>query len=299
MLDTTPTLDCGDRELRLDRARVMGVVNVTPDSFSDGGAHADTEAAVAHGLRLAAEGADLLDVGGESTRPGASEVPVEEELRRVLPVVERLARECPLPISVDTSKPEVMRAAVAAGAGMVNDPYALRRDGALEAAAELGVPVCLMHMQGTPADMQDDPRYEDVVAEVHSFFTQRIFACEMAGIAKKKLLLDPGFGFGKTLEHNLLLLRQLSRFVELGLPVLAGLSRKGMIGKLTGRELDARVHGSVAAALIAVQNGATIVRVHEVAATVDALAVWRAVAAQAAPASRPAKPAMPKWGDDD
>jgi len=299
MFDTTPTLDCGGRELRLDRARVMGVVNVTPDSFSDGGAHADTEAAVAHGLRLAAEGADLLDVGGESTRPGASEVPVEEELRRVLPVVERLARECPLPISVDTSKPEVMRAAVAAGAGMVNDPYALRRDGALEAAAELGVPVCLMHMQGTPADMQDDPRYEDVVAEVHSFFTQRIFACEMAGIAKKKLLLDPGFGFGKTLEHNLLLLRQLSRFVELGLPVLAGLSRKGMIGKLTGRELDARVHGSVAAALIAVQNGATIVRVHEVAATVDALAVWRAVAAQAAPASRPAKPAMPKWGDDD
>jgi len=299
MFDTTPTLDCGGRELRLDRARVMGVVNVTPDSFSDGGAHADTEAAVAHGLRLAAEGADLLDVGGESTRPGASEVPVEEELRRVLPVVERLARECPLPISVDTSKPEVMRAAVAAGAGMVNDPYALRRDGALEAAAELGVPVCLMHMQGTPADMQDDPRYEDVVAEVHSFFTQRIFACEMAGIAKKKLLLDPGFGFGKTLEHNLLLLRQLSRFVELGLPVLAGLSRKGMIGKLTGRELDARVHGSVAAALIAVQNGATIVRVHEVAATVDALAVWRAVAAQAPPASRPAKPAMPKWGDDD
>lgn len=299
MFDTTPTLDCGGRELRLDRARVMGVVNVTPDSFSDGGAHADTEAAVAHGLRLAAEGADLLDVGGESTRPGASEVPVEEELRRVLPVVERLARECPLPISVDTSKPEVMRAAIAAGAGMVNDPYALRRDGALEAAAELGVPVCLMHMQGTPADMQDDPRYEDVVAEVHSFFTQRIFACEMAGIAKKKLLLDPGFGFGKTLEHNLLLLRQLSRFVELGLPVLAGLSRKGMIGKLTGRELDARVHGSVAAALIAVQNGATIVRVHEVAATVDALAVWRAVAAQAAPASRTAKPAMPKWGDDD
>jgi dihydropteroate synthase len=299
MFDTTPVLDCGGRELRLDRTRIMGVVNVTPDSFSDGGAHADTDAAVAHALRLAEEGADLLDIGGESTRPGSGEVPVEEELRRVLPVIERLARECALPISVDTSKPEVMRAAVAAGAGLVNDPYALRREGALEAAASLGVPVCLMHMQGTPQDMQADPRYEDVVAEVHSFFTQRLFACEMAGIARKKLLVDPGFGFGKSLEHNLLLLRQLQRFVELGVPVLAGLSRKGMIGKLTGREVDARVHGSVAAALIAAQNGAAIVRVHDVAATADALAVWRAVAAQAAPASKPAKPAMPKWGDED
>jgi dihydropteroate synthase len=299
MFDTTPVLDCGGRELRLDRTRIMGVVNVTPDSFSDGGAHADTDAAVAHALRLAEEGADLLDIGGESTRPGSGEVPVEEELRRVLPVIERLARECALPISVDTSKPEVMRAAVAAGAGLVNDPYALRREGALEAAAALGVPVCLMHMQGTPQDMQADPRYEDVVAEVHSFFTQRLFACEMAGIARKKLLVDPGFGFGKSLEHNLLLLRQLQRFVELGVPVLAGLSRKGMIGKLTGGEVDARVHGSVAAALIAAQNGAAIVRVHDVAATADALAVWRAVAAQAAPASKPSKPAMPKWGDED
>jgi dihydropteroate synthase len=299
MFDTTPVLDCGGRELRLDRTRIMGVVNVTPDSFSDGGAHADTDAAVAHALRLAEEGADLLDIGGESTRPGSGEVPVEEELRRVLPVIERLARECALPISVDSSKPEVMRAAVAAGAGLVNDPYALRREGALEAAAALGVPVCLMHMQGTPQDMQADPRYEDVVAEVHSFFTQRLFACEMAGIARKKLLVDPGFGFGKSLEHNLLLLRQLQRFVELGVPVLAGLSRKGMIGKLTGREVDARVQGSVAAALIAAQNGAAIVRVHDVAATADALAVWRAVAAQAAPASKPSKPAMPKWGDED
>jgi dihydropteroate synthase len=299
MFDTTPILDCGGRELRLDRARIMAVVNVTPDSFSDGGAHADTDAAVAHALRLVEEGADLLDVGGESTRPGAGEVPVEEELRRVVPVVERLARECALPISVDTSKPEVMRAAVAAGAGFINDPFALRRDGALEAAAGLGVPVCLMHMQGTPQDMQEDPGYDDVVAEVHSFFTQRLFACEMAGIARKKLLVDPGFGFGKTLEHNLRLLRQLSRFAELGVPVLAGLSRKGMIGALTGRGVDARVHGSVAAALLAVQNGASIVRVHDVAATADALAVWRAFAAQAAPAARPAKPALPKWGDED
>ena len=299
MFDTTPTLDCGGRELRLDRARVMGIVNVTPDSFSDGGAHADTDAAVAHALKMAGEGADLLDVGGESTRPGAGEVPVEEELRRVVPVIERLARECALPISVDTSKPEVMRAAVAAGAGMVNDPFALRRDGALEAAAALGVPVCLMHMQGTPQDMQEDPRYEDVVAEVHAFFTQRLFACEMAGIARKRLLVDPGFGFGKTLEHNLKLLRQLSRFVELGVPVLAGLSRKGMIGALTGRAVDGRVHGSVAAALLAAQQGARIVRVHDVAATVDALAVWQAFEAQPGPARKPAQPALPKWGDED
>ena len=299
MFDTTPTLDCAGRELRLDRTRIMGVVNVTPDSFSDGGAHADTDAAVAHGLRLAEEGADVLDVGGESTRPGAGEVPVEEELRRVVPVIERLARECALPISVDSSKPEVMRAAVAAGAGMINDPFALRREGALDAAAGLGVPVCLMHMQGTPQDMQDAPRYDDVVAEVHSFLAQRLFACEMAGIARKKLLVDPGFGFGKDLEHNLALLRQLSRFAELGVPVLAGLSRKGMIGTLTSRGIDERVHGSVAAALIAAQNGASIVRVHDVAATADALAIWRAVAAQAVPAARPAKPAMPRWGDDD
>jgi dihydropteroate synthase len=298
MFDTTPTLDCAGRELRLDRTRIMGVVNVTPDSFSDGGAHADTDAAVAHALRLAGEGADLLDVGGESTRPGAGDVPVEEEIRRVVPVIERLVRECALPISVDTSKPEVMRAAVAAGAGMINDPWALRREGALDAAAALGVPACLMHMQGTPQDMQDDPQYADVVAEVHSFLAQRLFACEMAGIAKKKLLVDPGFGFGKNLEHNLALLRQLPRIAELGVPVLAGLSRKGMIGKLTGRSVDERVHGSVAAALIAAQNGAAIVRVHDVAAPPDARAGWRAVAAQAVPAGKP-KPAMPRWGDDD
>src|SRR5688572_14098550 len=271
MFDTTPFIDCGGRKLLLDRPRIMGVVNVTPDSFSDGGDHADADAAVAHGLRLAAEGADLLDVGGESTRPGAAEVPLDEELRRVVPVIERLARECALPISIDTSKPEVMRAAVAAGAGLINDPYALRREGALDAAAALSVPVCLMHMQGEPKDMQDDPHYEDVVAEVHGFFTQRLFACEMAGLSKKQLLVDPGFGFGKNLEHNLKLLRQLSRFAELGVPVLAGLSRKGMIGTLTGRAVGERVHGSVAAALLAVQNGAAIVRVHDVAATVDAL----------------------------
>jgi dihydropteroate synthase len=299
MFDTTPSLDCGGRKLLLDRPRIMGIVNATPDSFSDGGRHAGVEAALAHALRLVAEGADLLDVGGESTRPGAAPVPIEEELARVVPVVAAIAARVGVPVSVDTSQPEVMRAAVSAGAGMINDVRALRVEGALEAAAALGVPVCLMHMQGTPQDMQAGPRYEDVVAEVHAFLTQRIFACEMAGIDKKRLLVDPGFGFGKALEHNLRLLRQLSRFAELGVPVLAGLSRKGMIGAITGRDVDARIHGSVAAALLAAQNGAAIVRVHDVAATADALAVWRAVAAQDAPAAKPAKPAMPKWGDDD
>jgi len=299
MFDTTPFIDCAGRKLLLDRPRIMGIVNVTPDSFSDGGAHDSTELAVAHALALAEQGADILDIGGESTRPGAAEVSLAEELRRVIPVIERLAQATPLPISIDTSKPEVMRAAVAAGAGLINDPFALRRDGALDAAAALGVPVCLMHMQGEPRSMQDNPQYEDVVAEVHSFFTQRLFACEMAGIDKKKLLIDPGFGFGKNLEHNLRLLRQLSRFVELGVPVLAGLSRKGMIGTLTGRAVDDRLVGSVVAALIAVQNGAQIVRVHDVAATVDALSIWAAVAAQPAGAKKPPKPTMPKWGDDD
>ena len=278
MFDTVTTLDCRGRLLRLDRARVMGIVNVTPDSFSDGGEHASVEAAIAHGLRLAAEGADLLDVGGESTRPGAAEVDVVEELRRVLPVIEHLVAHTGLPISVDTSKPEVMRAAVAAGAGMINDVFALRRDGALDAAAELGVPVVLMHMQGTPHDMQAAPQYDDVVSEVHRFLAERVFVAEMAGIAKKQLVIDPGFGFGKNLEHNLALLAGLERLSDLGLPVLAGLSRKRSIAEMTGREAVAeRVHGSVAAHLIAAQRGAMLLRVHDVAATVDALKVWDAV----------------------
>ena len=299
MFDTFVTLDCNGRGLALDRPRVMGIVNVTPDSFSDGGQHASTEAAIAHGLALAEEGADILDVGGESTRPGSQPVTVEDELARVLPVIEGLRARCDLPISVDTSKPEVMRAAVAAGAGMINDVWALRREGAIEAASELAVPVCLMHMQGEPATMQDDPRYDDVVAEVHGFFNQRLFACQMAGIDRKRLLVDPGFGFGKTLEHNLQLLRQLSRLVELGVPVLAGLSRKGMIGQVTGRALEQREVGSAVAALIAVQNGAMLVRAHDVGATVDALKLWAAVSAQPAPARKPAAPAMPRWPDDD
>jgi dihydropteroate synthase len=299
MFDTVPQLDCAGRVLRLDRPQVMGIVNVTPDSFSDGGEHADVEAAVAHGLRLAAEGADLLDVGGESTRPGAADVPVEDEIARVVPVVERLVRETSLPVSVDTSKPEVMRAAVAAGAGMINDVRALRADGALEAAAALGVPVVLMHMQGEPRTMQQAPDYDDVVGEVHRFLAERLFAAEMAGIPKKRLVADPGFGFGKTSAHNLLLLRQLARFADLGVPVLAGLSRKRTLGELTGRDVHDRVHASVAAAVLAAEYGARLIRVHDVAATVDALKVWQAVAALPAPkAAAPAKPKI-AWPDDE
>ena len=299
MFDTVPHLDCAGRVLRLDRPQVMGIVNVTPDSFSDGGEHAEVEAAVAHGLRLAAEGADILDVGGESTRPGAAAVTLEEEIARVVPVIERLVRETSLPVSVDTGKPAVMRAAVAAGAGMINDVRALRAEGALDAAASLGVPVVLMHMLGEPRTMQDAPQYDDVVADVHRFLAERIFAAEMAGIPKKRLVVDPGFGFGKTSAHNLRLLRQLSKFADLGVPVLAGLSRKRTLGELTGREVHERVHASVAAAVLAAEYGATLVRVHDVAATVDALKVWRAVAAEPAPKSAaPAKPSI-SWPDDD
>lgn len=291
MFDTSPQLDCNGRILRLDRPRVMGIVNITPDSFSDGGAHFDADAAIAQGLRLAEEGADLLDIGGESTRPGAQGVSVEEELRRVIPVIEGLARATPLPISIDTSKPEVMRAAVAAGAGLLNDVYGLRREGALGAAAELGMPVVLMHMLGEPRSMQAAPEYDDVAGEVHRFLAERIFAAEMAGIAKKNIVVDPGFGFGKTTAHNLQLLAQLRRFTELGVPVLAGLSRKRSIGELTGRsEPRARAAGSVAAHLIAAQNGAMLLRVHDVAPTVDALKVWQAVAAVPAPRGAAMRP---------
>ncbi|MBN5050887.1 dihydropteroate synthase [Stenotrophomonas maltophilia] len=298
MFDISPQLDCAGRILRLDRARVMGIVNVTPDSFSDGGAHDTTEAAVAHGLKLVEEGADLLDIGGESTRPGATPVSIDEELRRVVPVIEQLAARTSVPISIDTFKPEVMRAAVAAGAGMINDIFGLRQDGALQAAADTGVPVVLMHMQGEPGHMQADPQYDDVVTEVHGFLVQRLFAAEMAGIAKKNLLIDLGFGFGKTTAHNITLLARSERFLELGVPMLAGLSRKRSLGELTGRESPAeRVAASVAAHLIAVQRGARIVRVHDVAATVDALKVWQAV--DAVPAVRvDAKPSL-RWPDED
>lgn len=298
MFDTAPQLDCNGRVLRLDVPRVMGIVNVTPDSFSDGGAHATAEAAIAHGLRLVAEGADLLDIGGESTRPGAAEVSIDEELRRVMPVVKGLARATRVPISIDTSKPEVMRAAVEAGAGMINDVYGLRRDGALDAAAALGVPVVLMHMQGEPRGMQEAPDYDEVVGDVHRFLAERIFSAEMAGIDKKRIVVDPGFGFGKTTAHNLALLAQLARFVELGVPVLAGLSRKRSIGEITGREAPAeRMAGSVAAHLIAAQRGARILRVHDVAQTVDALKIWNAVDAVPMPRAAAAAPAI-RWPDE-
>jgi dihydropteroate synthase len=299
MFDTTPQLDCAGRILKLDRARVIGILNVTPDSFSDGGEHATVDAAIAHGLKLTEEGADALDIGGESTRPGAQAVSVDEELRRVIPVIEALAKQTSLPISIDTSKPEVMRAAVAVGAGLINDVYALRREGALEAAAALGVPVVLMHMLGEPRSMQEAPRYDDVVADVHRFLAERIFAAEMAGIAKKHIVVDPGFGFGKTIAHNLALLAQLQRFTELGVPLLAGLSRKKTIGELTGRsDPHDRIHGSVAAHLIAAQRGAMLLRVHDVAATVDALKVWNAVAAMPMPKTNPAAPSI-RWPDED
>ena len=300
MFDLVRTLDCAGRELRLDRARVMGIVNVTPDSFSgDGRALAD--AAIAHGLKQAEEGADLLDIGGESTRPGAQPVSVDEEIARVVPVIEALAKRIELPISIDTSKPDVMRAAVAAGAGMINDVCALRRDGTLDAAAALKVPVVLMHMLGEPRTMQDAPHYDDVVSDVRRFLAERIFACEMAGIEKKRIVVDPGFGFGKTLEHNLALLADLDQFAALGVPLMAGLSRKAMIGMLTGHKNPAdRAAGSAAAALIAVQRGAMIVRVHDVAATRDALAVWEGVAKGILPRKKSQKPfGSQRFGDDD
>jgi dihydropteroate synthase len=254
----------------------MGVVNVTPDSFSDGGLFLDAKRAVAHARRLIEEGADILDIGGESTRPGAAPVVLDEERDRVLPVVEALA-DCGVPISVDTRKPDLMRAAIAAGAAMVNDVTALSAPGALEAVARAPVAVCVMHMQGEPGTMQANPSYRDVVREVRDYLAGRVAAVEAAGIAHDRIVVDPGFGFGKTIEHNLALLRSLRELRPLGKALMVGLSRKAMLGKLTGREPHQRVHASVAAALLAVQNGAHIVRVHDVAATRDALAVWTAV----------------------
>jgi dihydropteroate synthase len=255
----------------------MGVLNVTPDSFSDGGRFLSVDAAVEQGVRLAAAGAAVIDVGGESTRPGAQAVSVPEELGRVLPVIERLRTAVSAVISVDTSKPEVMTAAAAAGAGLINDVRALRAPGALAAAAASGCALCLMHMQGEPATMQLSPHYADVVSEVRAFLAARVAACREAGIGAERLLVDPGFGFGKNLEHNLMLLRHLGRLVADGVPVLVGLSRKSMLGTLTQRPPAQRVYGSVALAVIAAQAGARIIRAHDVAATVDALKVVAAV----------------------
>jgi dihydropteroate synthase len=255
----------------------MGILNVTPDSFSDGGLHHTVTAAVERAVAMAGEGADIIDVGGESTRPGAEAVTAGEEIARVVPVVAALRERIAIPISVDTSKPAVMRAAVAEGAAMINDVRALQGAGALEAAAELGVAICLMHMQGEPATMQVDPTYVDVVAEVAAFLAGRVRACEAAGIRRDALVVDPGFGFGKTLKHNLELLRALDRLAPPGVPLLVGLSRKAIVGSLTGRPAGERLHGSVALAAYAALNGARIVRVHDVAATVDAMRVVDAV----------------------
>jgi len=270
-------VDCGGRPLVLDRPRVMGILNVTPDSFSDGGRHELPDAAFAHARRLVEEGADIVDVGGESTRPGATPVPLDDELRRVLPVIERIVAELDTIVSIDTSRPEVMAAAAGAGAGLVNDVRALGAPGALEVAAESGLGICLMHMRGEPGDMQQAPVYRDVVAEVRGFLAGRRAACLAAGIDASRLMVDPGFGFGKTLEHNLRLLNGLGMFGELG-PVLVGLSRKGMIGALIGDPAAERVNGSVAGALYAVAQGASLVRVHDVGPTVRALAVWHGAA---------------------
>jgi len=270
------TLRCGRFTLTLDRVLVMGVVNVTPDSFSDGGRHDTPQAALEHAQALVTEGADLLDIGGESTRPGAQPVSEAEEIRRIVPVLDAL-RDCGRPLSVDTRRPAVMRAALEHGADLINDIEALRAPGALEAVRDSGCGVCLMHMLGQPGTMQQAPHYDEVVGEVEDFLAARVAAALEAGIARERIIVDPGIGFGKTVAHNLALLAALDELVALGQPVLIGVSRKSMIGKLTGRETGHRLPGSLSAMLAAVQRGAAIVRVHDVAATCDALRVWQAI----------------------
>ncbi len=274
-------LQCNGRTLDLSRPQVMGILNITPDSFSDGGVFFDAEKALARAREMVKEGAALIDVGGESTRPGAAPVSIDEELSRVVPVIEALSAEIDVPISVDTSKPEVMEAAVAAGAGLINDVRALRREGALAMAARLDVPVCLMHMRGEPGTMQQNAVYDRVVEEILDFLVGRVAACESAGIPRERLLVDPGFGFGKTLAHNLQILKSLDRFLTLGLPLVVGLSRKSMVGAILDAPVDGRLHGSVALATLAVWQGAAIVRAHDVRATVDAMRCCQAVMAAA------------------
>ena len=272
-------LQCGGHRLDLTRPRVMGVVNATPDSFSDGGRYLDPAQAIAHARQLVADGADIVDVGGESTRPGADEVSAAAECARVLPVVRALALDGAI-VSVDTSKPEVIRAAVDAGASMINDVRALRVAGALDAAAASGAAVCLMHMKGDPRTMQQAPQYADVVADVREFLAERIDAARAAGIPAERIAVDPGFGFGKTLEHNVAVMRGLPALAALGYPVLVGYSRKSSLGAITGRGPHDRLAASLAAALVAIARGARIVRVHDVRETVDALAVWTLMQAQ-------------------
>ncbi|AUL46452.1 dihydropteroate synthase [Bordetella trematum] len=269
------TFACGRFQLELGRPLVMGIVNVTPDSFSDGGRHDAPQAAVAHAQQLIAEGADILDLGGESTRPGAPAVPAAEELRRLLPVLAAL-RDCGVPLSVDTFKPEVMRAVLDAGADMINDIYGFRQPGAIEAVAASHCGLCLMHMQGEPRTMQNHPEYADLRGEVEDFLLTQARALRAAGVAPQRIMLDPGFGFGKTMDQNYQLLRDLAGLGS-PYPLLVGVSRKSMIGAATGRAVDQRLPGSLAAALAGAARGAAVLRVHDVAATVDALKVWRAV----------------------
>ncbi len=282
-----PILNCAGRVLDLSHPVVMGILNTTPDSFSDGGelfrvqsagaAQIDVNLVVKRASEMVDAGAKILDIGGESTRPGAVTVGVQAELERVIPAVEAIAREFEVIVSIDTSKPEVMQAAAAAGAGLINDVRALQAEGALQVAAATELPICLMHMQGEPKSMQQAPQYENVVAEVAKFLDARVAACEAHGIKRERLLLDPGFGFGKTLAHNVALLRDMTQITTLGMPVLVGLSRKSMIGALLNKDVDDRLAGGLALALFAVDRGAAIVRTHDVAATVDALTVWRQV----------------------
>lgn len=276
-VDLGSRLPCGDRELDLSHTHVMGILNTTPDSFSDGGQYQQLEAALRHVERMLEEGATLIDVGGESTRPGADPVSVDQELQRVVPVVEAIKARFDTIVSIDTSTPEVMRESAAVGAGLINDVRALLRPGALAAAAQSGLPVCLMHMRGEPKSMQDAPLYESILTEVGRFLTERVEACEGAGIARDRLLLDPGFGFGKTLEHNLELFAHMHLLQPSGLPLLVGVSRKSMIGQLLDRPVDQRLAGGLALATLAVARGARIIRVHDVAATVDAVRMAEAV----------------------
>lgn len=265
--------NCGNFQLDLSQPKVMGIVNVTPDSFSDGGKFSQTNLAITHAVRLAEEGASILDIGGESTRPNATPVGLQEELDRVISVIEVLVNQVNIPISIDTYKPAVMQAAIDAGASMVNDVRALQESGALEVVANSNVGICIMHMQGTPQTMQLNPQYDDVVEEVKAFLNARLQACINTGCSAGNILLDPGFGFGKTREHNITLLQNLANFADLGRPLLVGLSRKSVLGQMTGNDVDARLYASIAASVIAAMKGAKILRVHDVKATVEALKV--------------------------
>jgi dihydropteroate synthase len=279
-MSVAPTFDrlpCGSRFLDLSRPQVMGILNVTPDSFSDGGRYGQRDAALRHAEAMLQAGATLIDVGGESTRPGARAVSPVEELERVAPIVEAIAAELDVIISVDTSTPAVIRETARLGAGLINDVRSLQRDGAVDAAADSGLPVCLMHMRGEPSTMQQSPQYPDVVAEVREFLLERLAACAAAGIGAERVILDPGFGFAKTLEHNLSLFKHLQALHALGRPLLVGVSRKSMIGKVLGHEVGERLYGSLALAALALSKGAHILRVHDVAQTVDVVRMIAAV----------------------